>query len=187
MTVREMAMTETVPARFVALGHVVRAHGVHGAVVVQPYTDDPRAILDHGGHLRFLSPDGVEFRPVGALKGKPAAQGLIIKFDSVTTREAAEGLKGWRLGLDRQFLPPAADDEVYWADLEGMAVSTPEGRTLGRVDGLMEAGAGLLLVVISPDEAGREWLLPYREEFVVELDLANGRLVYDPPEGLLDL
>lgn len=182
-------MTEIAPAPagFVVLGHVVRAHGVHGAVVVQPYTDDPGAILEHGGHLRLLSPDGAALRPAGTLKGKSAAQGLIVKFGSITTREAAEGLRGWRLGLDRQFLPPAGDDEVYWADLEGLTVLTPEGRTLGRVDGLMEAGAGLLLVVISPEEPGRERLLPYHEEFVVSLDVAGGRLVYDPPEGLLDL
>jgi 16S rRNA processing protein RimM len=180
-------MAERAPAGWVALGHVVRAHGVHGAVLVEPYTDDPLAVLAHGDRLELLSPDGAERRPAGPLSGRPGARGLIVTFGLAAAREAAEALKGWRLGLDRRFLPPAGDDEVYQADLEGLTVLTPEGRILGRVDGLMEAGAGLILVVLPPGEPGRELLLPFQEEFVVRLAAAGGRLVYDPPEGLLDL
>ncbi len=175
------------PAGLVVLGHIARAHGVHGAVVVESYAENPRTILGHGERLRLLSPDGRTARPVGSLKGQEAAQGLIVKIKNVTTRDAADTLKGWRLAMPREGLPPAGEDEVYWADLTGLAVFTADGRDLGRVTALMEAGAGLLLVVADPEEPGRERLLPFQETFIVRLDLAEGRLVYDPPEGLLDL
>ena len=170
----------------VILGHVARAHGVHGALIVTPYAEDPQIILD-GRHLELLSPDGLERRPVASLKGKQAAQGLIIKIKNVGTREAAAALKGWRLGMERWHLPEPAEDEVYWADFIGLQVFDAQGRELGRVARLMEAGAGLILVLDSDLSPGRELLLPYQAEFLVSLEPEQGRLVLDPPPGLLEL
>jgi 16S rRNA processing protein RimM len=168
---------------YVTLGLVSRAHGVHGAVVVRPLTEN-FALLDGAG-LELWSPDGRERRPAESLKARSAEQGLIIKFPGLTTREEATALKGWRLVLPRALLPPLPDDEIYWADLVGLMVSTRAGRVLGRVEHLMEAGAGLLLAVI--DAAGVERLIPFQPGLVSDLDPAGGRLVVDPPPGLLDL
>lgn len=180
-------MTEgRVPDNFIVLGHITKAHGVHGAVVVAAYSDDPEALLG-AAHLELLSPDRQTRLPIISLKGKVAAQGLIVKIKDVSTREAATALKGWRLGLDRRFLPEAAEDEVYLADLVGLTVSTPEGQVLGRVHHLMEAGSGVILVVISPEEPDREYLLPFQDEFLVSVDVPGGRLEYDPPPGFLEL
>jgi len=169
----------------VILGHIARAHGVHGALIITPYVDDPGLILE-GRHLELLSPEGRR-RPVDSLKGKAAAQGLIVKIKDVSSREAATALKGWRLIMDRAHLPEPGEDEVYWADLIGLEVFNPQGQKLGRVENLMEAGAGLILVLQRAGEPGEELLLPYQEEFLVQLDLAGGRLVLDVPPGLLDL
>lgn len=178
--------TRPTPPDFIVLGYIARPHGVHGAVVVTTFSTDPGLILDGQG-LELLSPDGATRRPVSSLKGKEAAQGLILKMKDVTTREAALELKGWRIGLKRELMPEVDDDEVYWADLLGLEVFTPEGLNLGQVKNLMEAGAGLVLAVISPSSPEHELLLPYQEQFVVELDLSARRLVLDLPPGLLDL
>lgn len=178
--------TTTEGGDFIALGHVARAHGVHGAVVITPYTDDEGLIL-RGRGLKLMSPEGLE-RPIsGAVKGKAAAQGLIAKLPGVTDRDAAQALAGWQIGVARQDLPPAGDDEVYWADLVGLAVETADGRQLGVVSRLMEAGAGLLLCVTPPGEGGRELLLPFQKEFIVKVDLPGRLAVLNPPPGLLDL
>lgn len=172
--------------RYVALGHVSRPHGVHGALVISPYTDDPGLILK-GAHLELISPDGRTRRPVESLKGKEAAQGLIVKIKNITTREAAGALQGWSLVMAREHLPAPAEEEVYWADLLGLTVKTPDGRSLGRVAHLMEAGAGLILVVPDQEDPTREYLLPFQEEFLVKLDIQNGQVIVDPPPGLLEL
>lgn len=180
-------MTEgRTPEGFIVLGHITRAHGVHGAFVVVAYSEDPQSVLS-AGQLELLSPDGLTRLPVDSLKGKVAAQGLIVKIKGVSTREAAAALKGWRLGLERRYLPEAEEDEVYLADLVGLEVRTPEGLTLGRVLHLMEAGVGLILVVARAEEPEKEILLPFHEEFVLDLDMENRRLLFDPPPGLLDL
>jgi len=174
------------PASDVVLGHVTRPHGVHGALVITSYTDKPELILK-GESLALCSPDGRTRRPIESLKGKEATQGLIVKIKNVTTREAAGALKGWRLTMARENLPEPEQEEVYWADLMGLEVKTSDGLYLGRVEHLMEAGAGLILVVMDPDEPNRERLIPFQEEFLVELDLEKGRVIIDPPPGLLEL
>jgi 16S rRNA processing protein RimM len=151
---------------------------VNGAVLILAYTENP--VLEG---VELWSPDGRERRPLKGLTGRAAAGGLIVKIPGLGNREEAAALKGWRLVLPRALLPPLPDDEIYWADLLGLTVSTTAGQALGRVERLMEAGAGLLLVVA--DSAGRERLIPFQPDFVT--DLADGRLVVDPPPGLLDL
>lgn len=172
--------------RTIVLGHIARPHGVHGALVVSPYTEDPELILE-GSHLELRSPDGRTRRPIESLKGKAAAQGLIVKIKNITTREAAAALKGWSLIMAREHLPEPAEEEVYWADLLGLTVKMPDGLVLGRVEQLMEAGAGLILVVSGQDDPAKEYLIPFQEEFLVELDLPNGQVIIDPPPGLLEL
>ena len=177
---------EQVPDNFIVLGYIARAHGVHGAVVVVTHTEDPDTILETE-HLELLSPDGQKRLPVPSFKGKAASQGLIIKLKNVVSREAAMALKGWRLGLDRRYLPEAGEDEVYLADLVGLEVQSVQGLIIGRVTALMEAGSGLILVVKNDEKPEQEILLPFHEEILVSLNLADGRLVLDPPSGLLDL
>ena len=169
---------------FVELGRVLRPHGVSGAFIVSAYTEDPETLLTGSG-LELWSPDGRTRRRAEGLTGRPATAGLIVKIPGLDRREEAAALKGWLLVRPRALLPPLPDDEVYWADLLGLSVSTPAGRALGRVGNLMEAGAGLLLVV--SDQDGAERLIPFQPDFVAELDLEGGRLVVDPPPGLLDL
>ena len=179
-----MAASDSSPSAFVALGRLTRPHGVHGALIIIPYTDNLELILS-GRNLKLRSPEGT-VRPISALKGKAAAQGLIVKIAGVGDRDEAKKLAGWVIGLDRGNLPPLEEDEVYWADLVDLEVYAGD-RHVGRVTNLMEAGAGLLLVIVPPDEPEREILLPFNEEFVLSVDLAGGRLAVDPPRGLLDL
>jgi len=166
---------------FVELGRVVRPHGVGGAFIVSAHTENPATLLKGAG-LELRSPDGRLQRRADGLTGRVAAQGLIVRIPGLRRREEASALQGWLLGLPRALLPSLPEDEVYWADLLGLAVETREGQILGRVEHLMEAGAGLILVVTDP--AGREKLIPFQPEFVVTLD--SGRLVLALPPGLIE-
>jgi 16S rRNA processing protein RimM len=60
--------------------------------------------------------------------------------------------------------------------LIGLAVRTPDGRELGRVERLLETGANDVLVLRGE---GRERLVPFIEAVVREVDLEGGRLVAD--------
>ncbi len=174
-----------IPQGLVILGHIARAHGVHGAVVIVPYTESPERILAGHPELVLLSPDSQSQKPLTVVKGKEATQGLIVKIKGVTSRDEAALLRGWRVVLPREFLPEPAEDEIYLSDLVGLTTWTVDGTKVGEVTGHLETGASILLVIVNED--GRETLIPFQDEFVVEVDLEENRLLIDPPPDLLEL
>jgi 16S rRNA processing protein RimM len=72
---------------------------------------------------------------------------------------------------------------VYLHELAGFAVRTPDETPLGLVSGVYETQAGLMIEVQGPK---REFLLPYKKQFVRQVDREGRRLVVTPPEGLLE-
>jgi 16S rRNA processing protein RimM len=88
------------------------------------------------------------------------------------------------LGAPLESLVPPADGEVYLHELVGFAVRSRTDEALGIVSDLHDYPQGLTLEVQGPK---REFLLPYRKEFVVEVDRIGRRLVVELPDGLLDL
>jgi 16S rRNA processing protein RimM len=86
--------------------------------------------------------------------------------------------------VDASVLPPLAEDEYYWFQIKGAQVETVNGRKLGKLTGVLDHGAHELWVV--KGEGGREAVLPVIEGVVQEMDLEHGRLVVEPPEGLLE-
>jgi 16S rRNA processing protein RimM len=117
-----------------------------------------------------------------ALEGQ-LTNGLLVRLSGVTTKEAADALKGVKLFVPRDRLPSLPDDEYYHADLIGLEVLDSGGGTLGRVKAVLNHGAGDILEVQVPGSA-ETVLLPFTLEAVPTVDLATGRIIADPPEGL---
>ena len=166
------------PSDLVCLGAVAGAWGVQGAVRLKSFCAEPAAIAGYGP---LLTEDGRSFT-VALLK--PVAGGFAARLGGVATRAEAEALKGTRLHAPRDRLPELGDDEYYHADLIGLEVFDTGGAVLGRVRAISDHGAGDILEIAAP--GGREILLPFTRTVVPTVDLASGRIVVDPPEGLLD-
>ena len=156
----------------VVLGRIGAPFGVEGWVKVQSYTDPLEGIarypvweLDRGGSLSR----------VAVLDWKRAGPGLAVRLEGVVSREAAQGLTGAEVRVDRAQLPPAGPGEVYWHDLVGLEASTPEGVPLGRVVGILDLPAHPVLVI----EGERERLVPLVRERIAGVDLGAGRLILD--------
>ena len=172
----------------VVVGRVGRPHGLRGELTVQVHTDDPE--------LRFAAGS--------ALATEPAARGpltisasrwhsgrLLVTFAGCADRNQAEELRGTLLYIDSADVGPAADpEEFHDHELIGLEVLTLAGEPVGVVTDVRHQGQDLL--VIQPPErrpgAGHgEILVPFVAAIVPEVDVAAGRLVIDPPPGLLDL
>jgi len=109
---------------------------------------------------------------------------LIVKVDGVDHRDQAELLKGYRLYVHRSDLPDVEnDEEFYHADLIGLTVKTVGGKTLGTIRAVYDFGAGDMLEVLPAE--GPLVMIPFTKEIVPIVDIAKGRVVVDPPEGLL--
>ena len=148
---------------------------------IKPFTEAPQDVAAYGpvadeAGKRWFELDLREVR--GGL--------VVAVLDGVADRNAAEALKGLRLYVSRDALPPADDDEFYHADLLGLeAVMTdgvgPEsGKTIGTVRAIIPAG---MTEVLEIDRGpGTDTLLvPFTRAAVPEIDIKAGRLVIDPP------
>jgi 16S rRNA processing protein RimM len=166
----------------VAVGRIGRARGVRGDVFVEPWTDDPDDRFAAGSVLATDPPD------VGPLtvEGSSAAGGkLVLHFAGCNDREAAAALTGVRLVIPTGDRPPLDDpDDYYDTDLVGLAATGIDGADYGPVIDVVHAGGADYLVLAI---GGRERLVPFVAAIVPTVDVAAGRVVIDPPEGLLEL
>ncbi|MQA15512.1 MAG: ribosome maturation factor RimM [Pseudonocardiaceae bacterium] len=166
------------PARERVVGRIGRPHGLRGEVTVDVRTDSPDERFALGSVLRA----GARTLTVSSLR--PHSGRLLVTFDGVADRGAAEQLRGILLTVDTASLPPTEDpDEFHDHQLEGLVAVRPDGTRLGTVRDVMHAPAHDLLVL---DTAAGEALVPFVRPIVPEVDLSTGRLVVDPPVGLLE-
>ena len=152
---------------------MARAHGVRGVVRV-------RASADFRG-VEALWLDDTRYVVRHASRDK---EEWLVTLEGVGDRNAADALRGRTVRLQRADVP-VADDELLVADLVGCTVVDVAGATIGEVTGSFDSGAHEVLELRGA--GGKEILLPLVDAFLVSIDVAQKRIVYDPPEGLLDL
>ncbi len=166
------------------VGRVGRPHGVRGAVTIDIHTDDPDIRFAVGG---VLTTDPASAGPLTVQSVRWHSGRLLVGFAGIEDRTQAEGLRGTWLTMDSsEVTSPADPDEFYDHELVGLAVVTTSGEPVGVVTDVRHHGQDLL--VIQPAQPHRDGLLvPFVAAIVPEIDVAAGRLVIDPPPGLLDL
>jgi 16S rRNA processing protein RimM len=165
----------------VCMGVVGAPHGVRGAVRVKSFADAPEAIANYGALEDERGERKFTLRIIGSAKG----DGMVIaNLSGITDRDQAEALRGLRLYAPRAVLPATEEDEFYHADLVGLAAMLDDGTALGTVIAVHDFGAGDM-IEIAPT-AGQPVLVPFTRTAVPVVDIAGGRVVIDPPDGLFD-
>ena len=162
----------------ICVGAIAGAFGVRGELRLKSFTANPEDIAAYGP----LTTEDGSARYTVTLTGQ-TKNGLTARLSGVTSKEAADALRGTSLFVTRDTLPSLPDDEFYHADLIGLAVHDTGGTLLGRVRSVLNHGASDLLEV-QPAGQGEPVLLPFTKAAVPTVDLGAGRIVADPPEGL---
>jgi 16S rRNA processing protein RimM len=109
-----------------------------------------------------------------------------VTFEVFADRDVADRLRGVLLLIDSEDLDELTDpDEFHDHQLVGLRAETPDGEVLGEVTRIEHAPASDLLVLRLTD--GRTGLVPFVQAIVGEVDLAGGKVVMTPPEGLFEL
>ncbi|MCG7275072.1 ribosome maturation factor RimM [Corynebacterium singulare] len=162
------------------IGRVVKSHGIKGEVAVEVTTDSPEARYTVGEVLH--GKQGKKEHELTIATVRPHKGRLLISFDEIPDRTAADSLRGTQF-----FAAPIEDpddDGFYDHELEGLRVML-DGESIGEVTGVTHGPTQSLLEVAL--ESGKEALVPFVEEIVPEVDLEEGTCTITPPEGLLDL
>ena len=164
----------------ICVGAIAGAFGVQGEVRLKSFTADPEAIVDYAP---LTTEDGATTFEIQITRAIP--QGFAARLTGIRSKEDADALKGTRLFAPRDRLPSLPDDEFYHADLIGLSVFDTGGVELGRVKAVLNHGASDILEVLVSGQSATI-LLPFTLTAVPTVDLASGRIVADPPEGLFD-
>lgn len=165
----------------VVVGRVGRAHGVRGYVVVGVRTDEPESRFAVGARL---DTDPAAVGPLEVAAVRCHSGELLVRFEGVTDRTTAEGLRGTWLEVDSSSLAPLpGPDEFRDTDLIGLSVRTADGAGVGEVTDVLHYGQDILSV---RPPAGADILVPFVKAIVTEVDVAAGVIVVDPPPGLID-
>ena len=166
-------------AKRVCLGVVTGPHGVQGAVRIKSFTEAAEDVARYGPLADETGGRRFELRLIGAGKGV-----VIARLAGVEDRNQAEALRGLRLYLQRSALPQTEADEYYHADLLGLEAVLGDGTSVGRVRAIHDFGAGDTLELTRP--GAPPVMVPFTRAIVPIVEPAAGRLVLDPPPGLLD-
>ncbi len=168
----------------VVLARLRRPWGRRGELIVDVHTDWPDERFAPGRVVRLAWDDG---RAVAkTVRGfRDLVQGAMLAFEGVDDISAARDLAGaWVVG-ERDELGRPESDALTHADLAGLEVVRTDGTRVGRVAGVDEtAGIDLLRVAL---DGGGEALVPLAPAICVAIEPEAGRIVIDPPVGLLDL
>jgi 16S rRNA processing protein RimM len=164
--------------RLIALGVITGAHGIKGEVVLRSFTAEPEAIARYGP----LTTRGGE--TIEIVRLRPSKDGFIAALKGVSDRDRAEALRGSELFVARDKLPAPLEGEVYVEDLVGLDAVTPDGTALGKIVRVQNFGAGELIELAMPGR-GDTVLVPFTPSYVIEVELENGRVMIDLPDGYL--
>lgn len=174
--------------RFLVVGHLNKPHGTKGELFIWPLTDHPESIFAPGVVLMMGAPEAEQpdpdLPPLRIDSVRPFRRGVLVRFGGVDDRSQAELLQGRYVFRPSEELEPLAEGEVFYHQLLDMQVVTADGRDLGRITEVYELAPAHMLEVSG--EVGQT-LIPYLDHVVIEVDAEAGRMVVDPPDGLLDL
>lgn len=153
------------------MGRIVAPYGLKGWVRIKPYSPDPGSFSAYPAWWVGRNGDWREWKVVQSALQHGSS--LVARLEGCTERNAALALKGSEVAVERAALPHNASNEFYWADLVGLKVVNVKDEELGVLAGLFENGAHPVMRVV---EGEVERLLPFVEQVVQRVDLAQGRI-----------
>jgi 16S rRNA processing protein RimM len=158
------------PPDWIAVGLVTRAHGVKGEVAVRPLSQVPSRF--EPGSTVFRDQDST--KPLRVASMRPDRDRLLVTFEGIGERTAAEGLRGAYLFVPASWAPPLPEGEYWPHQLLGSEVVTESGEGVGLLSEILHTHANDVWVVVDP--GGAEALVPALKDVIVSVDLAARRI-----------
>jgi 16S rRNA processing protein RimM len=165
--------------RYLAIGKIVRAHGVKGEISVKVMTEFPERF--EVTRQVYLG-DEFEAVPYELKSYRWHKDNVLLTLTGVTNRNEAETLRGQLVQVPIDEAMPLPDGVYYHYQLVGLEVVTTAGKRLGELSDVMETGANDVYIV---KNEGKEILLPAIAEVVKSIDLEENRMTVEVIAGLI--
>ena len=160
---------------FLLVGKLRRPHGLKGEMKLEVITDQPQVFRAEA--KVYL---GGDFEPMDIAQVRGHHPLLIISFHGVTSRDQVDRLRNRGLYMKAEDLPPVSETDFNNSQLIGITVEDESGQILGRLAEILKTGANDVFIVKPED--GKELLLPAINSVILNLDIANKKIVVRPPE-----
>jgi len=171
------SVEDSTEPHFLAIGRVIKPHGVRGEVRVELLTDVPERFE----WLKYVYVGEKQPRRVAVESVRYHQEFVLLKLAGYPTRDEAETLRNELLQVPEAEAIPLQEDEYFLFQLEGLEVYTEEGQLLGRLSEVLETGANNVFVIAGPRG---QLLVPDIPDVVREVDIDGGRMVIRPLPGL---
>lgn len=169
-------------ANLTCVAIIVGAHGVHGAVKVKSFTQNPE---DFSAYGPLLGADGTVI--LTPKNPRPINKAFTMRSPEIKTREQAMALKGTQLFVPRSVLPEPEDDEFYFTDLVGLDVKSTDGKRVGTIKDIHDFGAGVMLEIQPVKSAKKQasFFHPFTKVAVPKIDIEAKRVIIHIEEAVM--
>ncbi|SFM32669.1 16S rRNA processing protein RimM [Gracilibacillus orientalis] len=164
------------------VGKIVNTHGINGEVKVVRITDFEER-FEIGTTLWIKEKETQELQPVTVDGHRVHKNFDLLHFEEFNNINDVEHFKESLLVINTDQLTELEADEFYYHDIIGCEVETTDSELIGTVKEILAPGANDVWVVT---QNGKEYLIPYIEDVVKEIDIENQKIKIEPMEGLLD-
>ncbi|MFN8458040.1 MAG: ribosome maturation factor RimM [Anaerolineae bacterium] len=165
--------------RYLAIGKIIRAHGLRGELSVAVLTEFPERFDTTEWVYLGNEAEATAYRLVSY---RWHQENVLLTLAGVTDRTQAEALRGQFVQIPVAEAAVLPEGSYYLYQLIGLNVQTTTGEFLGTISNILETGANDVYVV---EHNGREILLPAIPEVVKSIDLPQGMMVIELINGLI--
>lgn len=174
----------TVLGTAVAVGRVLKPHGLRGDIVFLPYVYDLTLLPDLLQRPVTLSQGHGPPQEHTVIAWRVAHKRILLRLHGCQNVQMAEALRNAEVSIPRAWFPPLPPGEYYWFEVEGLAVYTSDGAQLGTITEILHTGSNDVYIV---RHASRETLIPALKDVVRTIDLARGEMHLYAAPGLFDV
>jgi 16S rRNA processing protein RimM len=170
-----------VSERLVPLGEIVTTHGLDGWLILNPFNSETTALSSR--QVVFLQKDGI-CSAHELESSKQYKRQFLIKLRAATGIDVAKQWVGFTLCVKEEALNSLPPGQYYHYQVIGFEVFILSGECVGTVTRIWSTPGADIYVVQGET---KEFLIPAVKDIVEKVDFAAGRLIINPPDGLLDL
>lgn len=173
----------------IEVGKVLKTHGVNGEMSTLFTVDGFGEFVKPGTCLLF-DMEGIIVPFFVASCRRRGNESLLITLDGEDTQEQASAFVGKSVSMRIDDVPEIEDDAdgegVYANDLIGFRAIDADGAEIGGITGV-DDNTDNVLFVVSRGEDQRDALIPAVAEMIEDIDYDNHIVIFNLPDGLLDI
>ncbi|HLR41137.1 MAG TPA: ribosome maturation factor RimM [Virgibacillus sp.] len=165
------------------VGKIINTHGILGEVKVLRISDfEDRFTV--GNILYIEKEQGKQMIPFIIDGHRTHKKFDLLHFKDYNSINDVEHFKGAYLKISEEQLTDLPEDEFYYYEIIDCTVYTTNGEQIGIIKEILSPGANDVWVV--KPKKGKDVLIPYIKDVVIQIDVPLKKIVIEPMEGLLD-